>query len=111
MFVTTTFQTSDACRDRRLNKRCGFRRPVLRLGKDLHPHHRRGHLVQGILYVALRVWSSSGHQILRALLMVWMRYFGPMRMLVSDQDGGLHSDESGARLEKLSLNPMSHERI
>ena len=47
--------------------------------------------------------DKTGHSILRCLLMDWMRYFGPMRTLVSDQEGGLRSDESGARLEKLSV--------
>ena len=47
--------------------------------------------------------DKTGHSILRCLMMDWMRYFGPMRCLVSDQEGGLRSDESGARLEKLSV--------
>ena len=47
--------------------------------------------------------DKTGHSILRCMLMDWMRYFGPMRTLVSDQEGGLRSDESGARLEKLSV--------
>ena len=47
--------------------------------------------------------SRSGSTHLKKMLYLWMRVFGPPRVLVSDQEGGLSSARSAAELERFSI--------
>ena len=42
--------------------------------------------------IACQLASKQGQDILRAIIQHWIRYFGPMENLVTDQEGGLTSD-------------------
>ena len=56
--------------------------------------------------------GKDGRTLLRALLYLWMRIFGPPRTLVSDQEGGIMSDLAGRELERFSIvrRPKGSER-
>ena len=47
--------------------------------------------------------SKHGHHICRFILRDWARYFGPMRVLIMEQEGGIRSSKSGECLENLGI--------
>ena len=47
--------------------------------------------------------DRSCKTLLQLLLHTWIRYFGPMRVLVSDQEGALMSLEAAAEFDRLSI--------
>jgi hypothetical protein len=53
--------------------------------------------------VAVRVASREWHELARTLMNHWIRYFGPPRQLVSDQESSLMSHEAGVELERLGI--------
>ena len=53
--------------------------------------------------IAIQLNSKSGPEILRALLHHWIKYFGPPKMLISDQEGGLTSDLTSTTCERYGI--------
>jgi len=54
--------------------------------------------------VAEYLKNREGTTIMRAILHGWLRYFGPMKQLVSDQEGGVRSDETAITCERFSIH-------
>ena len=48
--------------------------------------------------------NRTAYAIFAALLRGWIRYFGPMKNLVSDQEGGVTAEETAIACERYSIN-------
>ena len=53
--------------------------------------------------IAAFLKDKYGRTIMRALLRDWIRYFGPMKHLVSDQEGGIAAEDFGLTVERYSI--------
>ena len=62
--------------------------------------------------VAYHTKSRETEELLRGLLHHWIRYFGPMRVLTSDQESGLMSPSAAVEFERLNIerNPKAPPR-
>ena len=47
--------------------------------------------------------SKRGNTTLTAILKHWLRYFGPMRVLTTDQEGGIKTDDAAQVCDKYSI--------
>ena len=47
--------------------------------------------------------SKQPHDLLRALVYLWIRIWGPMQTLMSDQEGGFVSNEATAFFDRLGI--------
>ena len=50
--------------------------------------------------IVCRLPDKRGPTILTAILKNWMRYFGPMRVLTTDQEGGIKTDDAAQICDK-----------
>ena len=53
-----------------------------------------------------QVENKLGPTLVRALYRLWIRFWGPMRNLLSDQEGGLLSDEATRMFDRLSITRL-----
>ncbi|CAJ1430110.1 unnamed protein product, partial [Effrenium voratum] len=53
--------------------------------------------------VASVITSSEAEELLAVIMELWVRYFGPMKRLVLDQQSSLMSHETGAECERLGI--------
>ena len=54
--------------------------------------------------VAALLAKKDGHSIMKCLLLNWIRYFGVCKCLVSDQEGGIKSDDFALACDRYSIH-------
>ena len=55
--------------------------------------------------------SKQPHDLLKALVYLWIRIWGPMQTLMSDQEGGLVSNEATAFFDRLGIGRVLALRV
>ena len=59
---------------------------------------------------ATRINSKLSSEWLRALFVGWVKFFGPMTILASDQEGAITSDQLGIACEKFGIKLVATRR-
>ena len=63
-------------------------------------HHRRSY---SLYKIATKCEGREFGNIMDSLMRSWIRYFGPMRVLVSDQERSMMSVDAGSELQRLGI--------
>ena len=54
--------------------------------------------------ISEQIKNKDGKTIMTTLLMSWFRYFGPPKVLKSDQEGGITADDTAKTCERFSIH-------